>query len=148
MYAIGPKTPLVKGTVWWNVTLDINKQHPKDFCWSCDEDPFKWDGKKFAEPPVCHYLSNESTLASLFEWSVNTFKLHLLLIGRWSGFCVYSGGIIIVSLEFDQKKKLSKSFIILVISLFCSIWFLGVFSYNTETKKYALFVEDLIFLQL
>jgi len=26
-----------------------------------------------AEPPVCHYGSNEPTLASQFEWSVNTF---------------------------------------------------------------------------
>ncbi len=30
--------------------------------------------KKIAEPPVCHYGSNEPTLASQFEWSVNTFN--------------------------------------------------------------------------
>ncbi len=30
--------------------------------------------KKIAEPPVCHYGSNEPNLASQFEWSVNTFK--------------------------------------------------------------------------
>jgi hypothetical protein len=29
--------------------------------------------KQFAKPPVCHYGSNEPTLASQFEWSVITF---------------------------------------------------------------------------
>ncbi len=36
--------------------------------------PFKMRKKKFAEPPVCHFGTNESSLASQFEWSVNTFK--------------------------------------------------------------------------
>jgi hypothetical protein len=38
--------------------------------------------KKSAEPPVCHYGSNEPTLDAQFEWSVNTFKCwppHILL---------------------------------------------------------------------
>ena len=49
------------------------KRHPKVFCWSCDEDPLKWD-KKFTQHPVCYYGSNEPTLTSQFEWSVNTFN--------------------------------------------------------------------------
>jgi hypothetical protein len=55
------------------VTLKVIKRRPKTFCWSCDGVPLKWN-KKIAEPPVCHYGSNEPTLASQFEWSVNTFK--------------------------------------------------------------------------
>ncbi len=31
--------------------------------------------KKIDEPPVCHYGSNEPTLASQFEWSVNTYNV-------------------------------------------------------------------------
>jgi hypothetical protein len=31
--------------------------------------------KKFAEPPVYHYRSNKPSIASQFEWSVNTFKV-------------------------------------------------------------------------
>ncbi len=27
------------------VTLEVIKRHPKVFCWSCDEDPLKWDKK-------------------------------------------------------------------------------------------------------
>jgi hypothetical protein len=30
--------------------------------------------KEIAEPPVPHYGSNEPTLASQFEWSVNIFQ--------------------------------------------------------------------------
>ncbi len=41
--------------------------------WPCDEDPLKWE-KKFAEHQVCYYGSNEPTLTSQFEWSVNTFN--------------------------------------------------------------------------
>ncbi len=42
------------------------------FCWSCDGNPWK----KSAEPPVCHYWSNEPSLDAQFEWSVNTFNSH------------------------------------------------------------------------
>ncbi len=72
MYAIGPKTPLVKGTVWWNVTLDINTQHPKDFCWSCDEDPFKWDGKKICRAPSLS-LRIEWVYSCLSVWMIGQY---------------------------------------------------------------------------
>jgi hypothetical protein len=55
------------------VTLKVIKRRLKVFCWSCDGVPLKWN-KKIAQPPVCHYGSNEPTLASQYEWSVNTFK--------------------------------------------------------------------------
>ncbi len=55
------------------VTLKVIKQRLLVFCWSCDEGHLKWD-KKIAEPPVCHYGSNESNLASQFEWLVNIFN--------------------------------------------------------------------------
>jgi hypothetical protein len=55
------------------VTFKVIKRRLKVFCWSCDGCPFKMK-KKIAEPPVCHYGSNEPNLASQFEWLVNTFK--------------------------------------------------------------------------
>ena len=55
------------------VILKVIKRRLLVFCWSCDAGLLKWH-KKIAEPPVCHYGSNEPNLASQFEWSVNTFK--------------------------------------------------------------------------
>jgi hypothetical protein len=46
------------------------------FCWSCDEGPLICY-EKFAEPLIYHYGSNGPTLASQFEWLVNTFKFRL-----------------------------------------------------------------------
>ena len=56
------------------VTLKVIKRQLLVFCWSCDEGHLKWD-KKIAEPPVCHFGSNEPNLSSQFEWSVNTFNI-------------------------------------------------------------------------
>ncbi len=69
----GVKKISIKWRLPVKVTLEVIKQHPKVFCWSCDEDPLKWN-KKIAEHPVCYYGSNEPTLTSQLEWSVNIFK--------------------------------------------------------------------------
>jgi hypothetical protein len=66
------------------VTLKVIQRWLLVFCWSCDEGHLKWD-KKIAEPPDCHYGSNEPNLASQFEWSVNTIKVLWVHICRSNG---------------------------------------------------------------
>ncbi len=63
----GVKKISIKWLLPVKVTLEVLQRHPKGFFWSCDEDPLLLH-------PVCYYGSNEPTLTSQFEWSVNTFK--------------------------------------------------------------------------
>ncbi len=71
------------------VTLKVIKRRLKVFWWSCDGVPLKWN-KKIAEPPVCHYGSNKPTLASQFEWSVNTFNFISFFKNMWNFFILRS----------------------------------------------------------
>ena len=41
----GVKKISIKWLLPVKVTLEVIKRHPKVFCWSCDEDPLKWDKK-------------------------------------------------------------------------------------------------------
>ncbi len=42
----GVKKISIKWLLPVKVTLVVIKRHPKVFCWSCDEDPLKWEEKK------------------------------------------------------------------------------------------------------
>jgi hypothetical protein len=55
------------------VTLEVSKRRRRFFA-DLVMKAIENEIKKITEPPVCHYGSNEPTLASQFEWSVNTFK--------------------------------------------------------------------------
>jgi hypothetical protein len=55
------------------VTLEVIKRRLKIFA-DLVMKAIKNELKKIAEPPVPPYRSNGPTLASQFEWSVNTFN--------------------------------------------------------------------------
>jgi hypothetical protein len=69
----GVKKISIKWLLPVKVTLEVIKRHPKVFCWSCDEDPLKWE-KNLRSIQFFYYGSNEPTLTSQFKWSVNSFN--------------------------------------------------------------------------
>jgi hypothetical protein len=53
------------------VTLEVIKRHPQVFCWSCDEDPLKWDKKN----------CRESSLLLRIEWAYS--HLSVRMVGQY-----------------------------------------------------------------
>jgi len=61
----GVKKISIKWLLPVKVTLEVIKRHPKVFCWSCDEDPLKWDKKIF----------RASSLLLRIEWAYSHLSI-------------------------------------------------------------------------
>jgi hypothetical protein len=58
----GVKKISIKWLLPVKVTLEVIKRHPKVFCWSCDEDPLKWDKKNL--PSIQFVITDRMSLLS------------------------------------------------------------------------------------
>jgi hypothetical protein len=67
----GVKKISIKWLLPVKVTLEVIKRHPKVFCWSCDEDPLKWDKK------ICR----ASSLLLRIEWAYS--HLSVRMVGQY-----------------------------------------------------------------
>jgi hypothetical protein len=67
----GVKKISIKWLLPVKVTLEVIKRHPKVFCWSCDEDPLKWDKK----------ISRASSLLLRIEWAYS--HLSVRMVGQY-----------------------------------------------------------------
>ncbi len=67
----GVKKICIKWLLQVKVTLEVIKRHPKFFCWSCDEDPLKWDKK------ICR----ASSLLLRLEWAYS--HLSVRMVGQY-----------------------------------------------------------------
>jgi hypothetical protein len=83
------------------VTLKVIKRRLLVFCWSCDEGHLKWD-KKNCRASSLSLPSNESNLASQFQWSVNIFKV-MAAMARYANNS-YSTLMILYSRIIDNQR--------------------------------------------
>ncbi len=65
----GVKKISIKWLLPVKVTLEVIQQDPKVFCWSCDEDPLKWDKK------ICR----ASNLLLQIEWAYSHLSVRMVV---------------------------------------------------------------------